>query len=200
MSEPISDAAVELLGVCKHSLRFAFGAPLGYPYAAAKPAADDPPPVLFRRVQVASPPPSRNGALWRTDLRCGNQPFDPDNAPDALSKVWPREGAVSLDVPKPESIVLDWWFSVPRARETMTFPGPDRDRFFLSVPYWSPAQAGETVTKEVEYFAVHRLHWARPPEQKWIAISFDAFWPPERDSAELITRLGDCDAHCPGTG
>lgn len=198
MGQPISDAAVELLGVCRHALRFAFGAPLDYPYAAARLAKDNPPPALFRRVQAASPPPTRDGVPWEAGLVTSSGPFDPQKPPAQLRDVRAQEGAVALDVPDPETIVLDWWFSVPRARETMTFPGSDRDRCFLSVRYWSPPRPyADTATKQVEYFATHRLPWAKPPRDSWIAVSFDAFWPAERDSADLIAPLGGCDAFCP---
>jgi len=198
MGQPLSDAAVELLGICSHSLRFAFGAPIDYPYAAARLTRDNPPPVLFRRVQVASPPPERDGAPWETGLLTGRTQFDPNSPPKRLRKVRAQEGAVALDLPDPESIVLDWWFSVPRVGQTMTFPGSDRDRCFLSVQYWSPNRwSGDTVTQRVEYFATHRLSWARQPDADWVAISFDGFWPPERDSADLIAPLAGCDAFCP---
>jgi hypothetical protein len=196
MGQPISDAAVEILGACRHSLRFAFGAPIGYPYAAARFARDNPPPALFRRVQVAWPPPKREGAPWQTGLTTDSGDFDPDNPPKRLRDVRPPEGAISLGPPEPDTIVLDWWFSVPRARQTMTFPGADQDFTVLSVPYWNELQVAH-----VEYFATHRLSFpADRTDQKrgdWIAISFDAFWPPERDSADVIAHLGDCDVHCP---
>ena len=196
MGQPLSDAAVEILGACRHALRFAFGAPVGYPYAAARIASDNPPPALFRRVQVAWPPPERQGEPWQAGLRTSSGPFDPDNPPAQLSEVWAQDGAVALDEPNPDSIVLDWFFSVPRTRQTMSFPGPDQDFTVLSVPYWKGQQ-----TANVEYFVTRRLAF---PEElsdeqrgKWIAISFDAFWPPERDSADVIARLGECDALCP---
>jgi hypothetical protein len=198
MNQPLSDAAVELLGACRHSLRFAFGTPIGYPYAVARPARTNPPPALFRRVQVAAPPPRRDGSRWETGLRVGQEPFHSYR----LSEPWPdvhaQEGAIALGTPDPDSVVLDWWFSVPRVRETMAFPGKDRVFCFLSVPYWNPVQApGTTVTAQVDYFAIRRLNFTREPRGDWIAISFDAFWPPERDSADLIARLGECDALCP---
>jgi hypothetical protein len=196
MGQPVSDAAVEILGVCRHSLRFSFGAPLDYPYTAARPADDNPPPVLFRRVQVSSPPPPRDGAPWTTGLMTNGGDLDPSSPPADLGAVRAREGAVALDMPEPETIVLDWWFSVPRARETMTFPGTDGDRYFLSVPYWTPATTG-SVTRDVAYFATHRLKWAQTPASEWIAVSFDGFFPPERDSADLIAKLGPCDGLCP---
>jgi hypothetical protein len=196
MSQPVSDAAVELLAACPHFLHFSFGTPVGYPYAAAQPDHDHPPQVLFRRVQVASPPPGRDGEAWHVGLESDKRPFNPKTFTGPLSLVRPQEGAISLDLPDPENILLDWWFSVPRDRQVMTFPGPDRDLCVSSVPYWSPASSGETVTRTVDYFVTHRLKWTTPPEKgSWIAISFDAFCPPERDSADLIARIGDCD--CP---
>jgi hypothetical protein len=200
MGQAVSDAAVELLGACPHSVRFAFGAPLDYPYAAARLVRHNPPPVLFRRMIAASPPPKRDGAPWKTGLVTSGGEFDPDSPPTQLGEVRAEEGAIALGLPDPDDIVLDWWFSVPRARQTMTFPGSDRDRCFLSVPYWSPPASYEsTATRQVEYFAIHRLPWARSPRDKWVALSFDAFWPPERDSADVIVPLASCDASCPAS-
>jgi hypothetical protein len=196
MGEAISDAALEILGVCRHSLRFAFGTPVGYPYAAALFPRDNPPTAVFRRVQVAWPPPDRDEEPWQTGLRTPNGPFDPDNPPAQLRDVWAQEGATALDQPKSDSIVLDWWFSVPRIRQTMTFPGADQDFTILSVPYWKGPE-----TAQVDYFTTRRLDFTKQLDEtqhgSWIAISFDAFWPPERDSADVIARLGECDALCP---
>ena len=198
MGQPISDAAFELRGACVHSLRFAFGAPLDYPYATAPLATDNPPPALFRRVQAVSPPPGRDGMPWRTGLTCDGVPFDPDGPRERLARVRCEQDIRSLDGPEPDKIVLDQWFSVPRNRRTMSFPGPDEGAYLLSVPYWSPAPAaGEATTKQVEYFATHRLEWASRPADDWVAVSFEAFWPPERDSAEVIIPLGACDDLCP---
>jgi hypothetical protein len=192
MGQAISDAAVEVLGACRHSLRFAFGAPAGYPYAAAAFPQSNPPPALFRRVQVAWPPPERHGEPWHAGLRTPSGPFDPDDPPERLRDVWAQEGAIPLSPPDPDSIVLDWWFSVPRTTQTMTFPAADQDFTILSVPYWTGPE-----TAHVDYFAIRRLTFTGERRGDWIAISFDTFWPPERDSADLIARLGECDALCP---
>lgn len=193
-SQPISDAAVELQGLCRHSLRFAFSAPIGLPYAAARLPQRNPPPALFRRIQVAAPPPGRDGAPWETGLVVGDGAFRPDGV--SRPTVDAQEGAVALDQPDPDTIVLDWWFRVPRLVQSMpmTLPGDGGPFCFLSVPYWHPG-GSEPVT--VDYYAEQRLPFAKEPRGDWIAISFDGFWPPERDSADLIARLGDCDALCP---
>jgi hypothetical protein len=196
MGSAISDAAVQVQGACRHSLRFAFGAPVGYPYAAALFPRDNPPPALFRRVQVAWPPPGRDGHPWQTGLWTGSGPFDPDDPPEHLRDVRPQEGAIALDLPKSDSIVLDSWFSVPRIRQTMSLAGADQDVAVLSVPYWPGPE-----TAHVDYFATHRMKFRTELTDtwcgEWIAISFDAFWPPERDSADLIARLSKCDSQCP---
>src|SRR5689334_12039278 len=160
MSVGTSDAAFELHGACKHSLRFSFAAPLDYPYAPAELAKDNPPPALFRRMQAASPPPTRQGAPWATGLTVDGRPFDPDGELGRLDKVQHPEGAVNLDSPAPETVVLDWTFEVPRDQHTVTMPGDDEGTFLLSVPYWNPAEAGGgSVTKTVDYYATHRVAW-----------------------------------------
>ena len=198
MGQPVSDAAFELLGACVHSLRFAFGAPLDYPYAPAPLAGENPPPALFRRLQVSSPPPGRDGTAWQTGMTLDGKPFHPDDLSGRLAEVQHDEGLASLDLADPEKIVLDRWFSVPRERHPMSFPGPDRGRYLLSIGYWSPVPAsGESVTRDVEYYGSYRMDWVRRPAEDWVALSFDAFWPPERDSADLIIPLGECDELCP---
>jgi len=198
MGQPVSDAVFELAGACVHSVRFAIGAPLDYPYAPGRPAPENPPAAFYRRVLAVSPPPARAGEGWETGLTLDGRPFDPAAEPERLGDVRRPEGLSSLDVPEPGKIVLDQWFTIPRQPRRMAFPGPDQGRYLLSVPYWTPVtEPGETLTKQVDYFATHRLEWAKRPAGRWVALSFDAFWPPERDSADVIIPLGDCDAECP---
>jgi hypothetical protein len=201
MSHPVSDAAFELLGACKHSLRFAFGAPLDYPYAPAKLAVDNQPPALFRRLQAVSPPPARDGDPWQTGMTLDGRPFDPsdpDTCAGRLADVKHDEGAASLDTPDPEKIVLDRWFSVPKQPSKMSFPGGDEGRYLTSIAYWSPIPPSATeVSVGVEYYGSFRMDWVRPPRDRWVAVSLDAFWPAERDSADLIIPLGACDDQCP---
>jgi hypothetical protein len=196
MSQAVSDAAFELLGACVHSLRFGFGAPIDYPYTPVPLATENTPPALFRRLQAASPPPTREGAPWPTGLTRNGEPFDPGD-PSDLDKVVRDEDAASLDVPAPGAIVLDRHFSLPRQHQKVAFPGPDRGRYVLSVAYWTPVPpSGEEVVKEVEYYDVFRMEWDKRPESDWVAVSFDAFWPPERDSADVLIPIGECDEGC----
>jgi hypothetical protein len=198
MGQPLSDAVFELHGVCIHSLRFAFGAPLEYPYAPGRLAQDNPPPALFRRLQAVSPPPTRDGEPWQSGMTLDGKPFQPSEWSDRLAEVEHDEGLPSLDVADPGNVVLDSGFTVPRSRKTVAFPGPDHGKYLTSIGYWSPIPKGATeVRKDVEYYDTYRLEWTRAPQTEWVAISFDAFWPPERDSADVILRLGKCDAECP---
>jgi hypothetical protein len=196
MTVAASDAAFELHGACVHSLRFSFAAPLDYPYAPAQ--ADPDNPALFRRMQAVSPPPLRLGAPWPTGLTLDGRPFNPAGPLDRLADVEHPEGAANLDTPDPDTVILDWMFDVPRDQHTVTMPGDDEGKYLLSIPYWNPAEeSGGTVTKTVDYFATHRVDWAKKPTDDWVAVSFDNFWPKERDSADLLIPLGDCDDLCP---
>ncbi|GIF04950.1 hypothetical protein [Actinoplanes siamensis] len=198
MGVAASDAAFELVGACVHSLRFAFATPLDYPYAVAGISTTKPPPALFRRVQVASPPPLRDGEPWQMGLTLDDKPFLPGVPSDRLAEVRVEEGVPALDLPDPSSIVLDRWFDIPRQRATIAFPGPDSGQYLLSVQYWNPVPAdGQTVTRDVDYHGTYRLDFDRRPAGDWIAVSFDAFWPPERDSADILIPLGECDENCP---
>ncbi|WP_436532442.1 hypothetical protein [Actinoplanes sp. HUAS TT8] len=181
-------------------MRFSFGGPVDYPYAPAKVSAEQP-PALFRRMQAVSPPPSRrDGTPWQAGMTLDGKPFDPAGPRNRLAEVEHAEDVDGLGAPEPETVVLDWMFDVPRERQTVAMPGEDAGRFLLSVPYWQPASdSGKTVSKTVEYFGTHRVEWAQRPRSEWVAVSFDGFWPAERDSADMIIPLGDCDDRCPAS-
>ena len=197
MTQAVSDVAFELLGACVHSLRFAFGAPLRYPHAPVLPDEGSLPPALFRRIQVASPPPPRAGLPWHTGMTCAGEPFRPDDQLDDLSKVQCDEGVASLDTAEPETIVLDEWFRIERNRRPMEFPGRDEGKWLSSTRYWSPIRPGRTSeTLDVDYYGEYRFHWTRAPQEPWVALSFEGFFPPERDSADVIIPIGECDESC----
>jgi hypothetical protein len=201
MGQPVSDAAFELIGACVHSLRFALGAPVGYPDAVARFAEDNPPPALFRRVQAVSPPPTREGKPWWTGMTLDGKPFQPNVWNDRLAEVRHEDGIPSLDAADSDKVVLNQGVTMPRRRETMYFPGPDRGRYLCSIFYWTGippnAEQGDAV---VEYYDEYRMDWDRTPEDGWVAVSLDGFWPPERDSGDVIIPLGACDELCPSAG
>ncbi|MBB4693957.1 hypothetical protein [Paractinoplanes abujensis] len=135
-------------------------------------------------------------------MTLANEQFQPDVVfgADRLAAVQHQAGNPSLDVAAPETIVLDEWLTVARCDEPvpMAFPGPDRGLYLLSIGYWNPIPEGEKSTERaVRYYGEYRLNWTRVPEGRWVAVSFDAFWPPERDSGDLIIPIGGCDEECP---
>ncbi len=202
MSVFTSDAVFELTGACVHTLRFSSGAPGGYPQGVPLSDEGGGPPALFRRIQVASPPPARGGEPWYTGMTLAGGPFRPDVVPggDELADVGHETGIPSLGAAEPRTVVLDEWIRMERLDEPrpVTFPGDDRGHYVLSIDYWSPIADGETsAERALRYYGEYRLGWSRVPEGAWVAISFDAFWPPERDSADLIIPLGACDSECP---
>ncbi|WP_133872044.1 hypothetical protein [Paractinoplanes brasiliensis] len=149
-------------------------------------------------MQAASPPPTRKGAPWQTGLTLDGQPFDPDGSCDRLAEVEHPAGATNLDQPTPDTVVLDWTFDIRREQATITMPGDDEGQYLLSIPYWNPAAAaGTTVTQTVDYYATHRVEWTKAPLDDWVAVSFDDFYPKDRDSADILIPLGDCDELCP---
>ncbi len=194
----VSDAFFEFAGACVHSIRFAFASQIDYPYATARLTDDNPPESLFRRVQIASPPPSRSGKAWQTGLTLNGVAFDPAGSKAHLNDVKFVAGIDNLDAPDPDTIVLDHWFELPRAPRTVSWSWDEPRPYLLSFPYWQPISGpGDTATRDVDYSAVLRLNWTKPPTASWVAVSFDAFWPPERDSAEVLIPLGACDSLCP---
>jgi hypothetical protein len=199
MSVFSSDAAFELTGACVHSLRFAFGAPVGYPYGVRLSDEQGGPPALFRRIQAASPPPTRGGDPWQTGMTLAGQPFDPETGAGKLADVSCEEGIPSLDAAEPGTVVLDEWFRVGRQEKQLDVPGSDQGRCALSIKYWNPIPEGQTSTsKTVAYYTDDlTMSWNRDMTVgQWVAISFDAFFPPERDSADLILQIGECDGRC----
>jgi hypothetical protein len=194
----VSDAAFELAGACMHSIRFVFAAQIAYPYAGASLVEDNPPESLFRRVQAASPPPSRAGKPWQTGLTLNGAPFDPANARDHLNNVKLVTGIDNLDAPNSDTIILDHWFEIPRAVRRVEWSWDEPRPYLLSCPYWQPISGpGDTASQDVDYSAVLRLNWLKPPASTWVAVSFDAFWPAERDSADVLIPLSTCDSFCP---
>ncbi|MBU2666108.1 hypothetical protein KOI35_21570 [Actinoplanes bogorensis] len=198
MSVGLSDAVFTLTSACVHSLRFSFGAPLGYPYGV--PLSEDAgQKALFKRIQAASPPPTRGGQSWPTGMKLAGQPFQPESGVAKLAEVVCEEGIPSLDEADPGSIVLDEWFRIGRREETVKFPGDDQGRYTLSIKYWSPIPDGQASwERTVSFFDdIYCMTWKRElVVGEWVAISFDAFWPAERDSADVLIPIAECDEHC----
>jgi hypothetical protein len=201
MPQAGSEAIFDFLQICRHGVKFTFG---------VRPNPQAPPgnrllPAIYRRIQAASPPPDRAdkrpwefGILVHNDTENG-QPFRSEDGDEN----WKRRGVffvediASLDQPDPDAIVLDRWLAVPARPSTWPFTRDIDQRGFRSASYPQPEIGDEGVTQvPVDYSAEYDLPWSKPlpPDSRWVAFSFDRFWPPERESVEYIAQVWeDCD-------
>ena len=195
-----ADAVWDALQVCRNGIQLKFGVrvpthPQGSPEKQLR--------AIYRRIQAASPPPTRDGRPWEYGIRVKDdtedgQPLRVADGDDSWKRegVFHLEGIPSLDQPTPNTIVLDRWMAVPAVQAhptTFAFTNEVDQRGFLSVFYPQPHIGDDGVTPVgVAYFEQYTLHWARQlPPGAWVAISFDRFWPPERDSADYIAQVED---------
>lgn len=195
-----SDAVFDFLRVCSHGFRFKFG-------VRAPASTQDAPPnrshALHVRIQAASPPPSRVDKLpWEFGIRVNDgteagQPLQVAVGDDSWKQhgVFQVKGIPSLDQPAPGDIVLDRWLTVPGHRTTLEFNGNVDHLGFLSASYPQPELDERGVAQvPVDYYRQDDIPWLRDlPVNSWVAISFDRFWPPERESVEYIAQIGNCD-------
>ncbi len=194
------DAVFDFLQVCRNGIQLKLGVrapthPQGPP--------EKPPRAIYRRIQAASPPPTRDGRPWDLGIRVKDgtedgQPLRVADGDDSWKRrgVYHLEGIPSLDQPTPNTIVLDRWMAVAAVQAhptTFAFTNEVDQRGFLSVSYPQPHIGDDGVTPVgVAYFEQYTFHWARPlPARAWVAISFDRFWPPERHSADYIAQVED---------
>jgi hypothetical protein len=192
--QAVSDAVINVQQVCSHGIRLLYGAQIDHPVynrLHPQPPGKEPVPTLYRLIQAASPPPSRSGKPWEHGLFVNEQPLDPNND-NWQQGVTPRPGIPSLGQPKPFTIILDEWLTLPHRRGEM--PLTDGDPLgFLSVPYLQPRSDSVVVNYRNPNPDGYTLHWHRPlATRSWVAISFDRFWPPERDSADYIAQIKEC--------
>jgi hypothetical protein len=204
MPQAGSDAVFHFLRVCAHDVLFIFGV---RPPPASQGARPERLRALYTRIQVASPPPGRVDNLpWEFGIRVNDaveeegRPLNPAAA-DASWKqqgVFQVKGIPSLDQPDPGDILVDQWLTVRAAKDdptTVRFTKELDPRGFLSAWYPQPElnEHGEAQV-EVDYYGEYQIPWPRAlPVNSWLAISFDRFWPPERESVEYIAQVGECD-------
>jgi hypothetical protein len=177
---------------------------------------------------VASPPPKRAGDLkldWNEGIYLNDgSEFNPDKDGELLRQdIHHLEGIPSLDVPAPDTIILDKLLTVPfvhevaapsgQAQAAQSGGGPamlvtlerrstQDPPGFLSVPYPQPSR-GQI---EVNFRQTFICKWTLKTKNNfgiavqnpdtmnpWVAISFDQFWPPERSSADFIAQVQACE-------
>jgi len=194
------DAVFDFLQVCRNGIRLKFGVrvpthPQGPPEKRLR--------AIYRRIQAAAPPPTRDGRPWELGIRVKDgtedgQPLRVADGDDSWKRrgVFHLEGIPSLDQPTPNTIVLDRWLAVPAVEAhptTFAFTNEVDQRGFLSVSYPQPPIGDAGVTQVgVAYFEQYTLDWSRELSPgAWVAISFERFWPPERDSADYIAQVED---------
>jgi hypothetical protein len=195
-----SDAVFDFLRVCSHGAWFKFGVRVP---ASAQEAPPNRPHALYVRIQVASPPPSRVDKLpWEFGIRVNDgteagQPLEVEVGDDSWKRdgVFQVKGIPSLDQPSPDDIVLDRWLTVPDNPTTFEFNGQVDHLGFLSASYPQPELDDSGVARvPVDYYREYDIPWLRDlPVNNWVAISFDRFWPPERESVEYIAQIGNCE-------
>ena len=199
MSHAGGDAIFDFVQICDHGVKLIFGiTPPTDPQASPENRLI----AIYRRIQAASPPPARAdgrpwdfGILIKADAK-NLQPWRLADGEDSWKgrEVHFVEDIASLGQPQPGKIVLDEWLRVPAKPFDRPFTsGPDPLGFLsASYPQPAPGEGGGTRVR-VDYNAVFDLRWSRAPESRWVAFSFDRFWPPERESVEFIGQVQDCD-------
>ena len=194
MSHAGGDAIFDFLQICRHGVKLVFAVS---PPADPRATPGNRLPAIYRRVQAATPPPERaDHSPWTSgilvDDGAGNRrPLRPEDGVE----VWGNRGVnfvqdiASLGLPDPATIMLDRWLAVPADPSTRPFTDEVDPRGFLSASYPQPAVGAGGVTHvQVDYAAEYDLAWSRPlpAGSRWVALSFDRFWPPERESVEFI--------------
>jgi hypothetical protein len=195
-----ADAVFDLLQVCRNGIRLKFGVRVT---TLPQGVSQKPLRAIYRRIQAASPPSTRDGHPWEFGIRVNDgtkdgQPLRVADGDDSWKRrgVFHLEGIPSLDQPTANTIVLDRWLVVPAAQAhptTFAFTNEVDQRGFLSVSYPQPPIGDDGVTPvSVAYFEQYTIDWTRELSPgAWVAISFDRFWPPERDSADYLAQVED---------
>jgi hypothetical protein len=195
-----SDAVFDFLRVCSHGVWFKFGV---RPPASAQDGPPNRSHPLYARIQAASPPPSRVDKLpWEFGIRVNDGTEEGQRLQVAAGDdSWKRDGVFqvngipSLDQPAPDDIVLDRWLTVPGNPTILEFNDEVDHLGFLSASYPQPELDESGVARvPLEYYGEYPIQWLRDlPAKSWVAISFDRFWPPERESVEYIAQVGNCE-------
>jgi hypothetical protein len=216
MSQGSGDAVLDPVLACPHSLTFRLGVEFGLPNRTPPPL-ESLLPARYFRLQVASPPPDRiDGSSWKTGLRVFDESangrdfrdFEENDSYWKEKGVFALGGISSLDQPLPEKLVLDTWLAVPAVHpsEALTrafdLTAPDKPtgepiNHFLSARYPQPIVEGRRLgLASVSYYWEGELPLTGDVGN-FIAVSLDAFQPPDRFSVDYIVAV---DQECPHMG
>jgi hypothetical protein len=203
MGHPGGDVVLDPVRAFPRRLQYQLGIEFRFPDRPPSPP-DSLLPARYFRIQVASPPPNRvDGSRWFEGLRVydddgGDREFNP-NAPWKPSCVFPLEGISPFGQPPPKTIVFDQWVGVPAVPPTealttaFTLIVPDKpdvpSNHFLSIPYPRPTIDGVGLTVTGVNYQTEGVLDFTHDVGRWIAVSFDRFWPPERASADYIVAV-----------
>jgi hypothetical protein len=210
MGHAVSDAVIDQVRACPHSLQFRLGLQFRRPENQA-PLLESPLPARYLRIQAASPPPRRiDRSRWQKGLRVydgteNGRKFDASDPSWRQSGVFPLEGISPLDQPPSNTIVLDQWLDIPAVAPaaaltttfTLTPPKPrsaETTNHFISVAYPMPVvSGGELEVAGVTYYREAVLPLTEAKD--WIALSFSQFYPHDRESADYIIEVETCSEH-----
>jgi hypothetical protein len=137
-AQATSDAILDVKFICRHGIEFDRALepylPSVEPYL---PGYDRRAPTMalpprFEQIQVASPPPKRAGDLkldWNEGIYLNDgSEFNPDKDGELLRQdIHHLEGIPSLDVPAPDTIILDKLLTVPFVHEVAAVRRRARD-------------------------------------------------------------------------
>ena len=202
VQKPISPRlVVDYLQICRDGIRLRLGVRLDTSPDPKNPSKRMP-AALYKRIQVACPPPTREGRAWEFGTRVSDgtedgQPLPPTDDTWKDRGVFTVEGIPSLDQPEPSTIVFDRWLALPSSGiqpKIFTFTEEVDTRGFLSISYPQPHIGEEgAIQVGMDYFAEYMLKWSSLlPPNAYVAISLDRFWPPERESPDYIAQVQDC--------
>ena len=196
-----SDAAVDILRVCRDGIRFQYYGQLQLPrYGRSVPTAAL--PSLDVWVQVATPPPNRvDGAPWQQGmLRQDGEPWRQDqlaivarggNGWQQHGVGWPYD-TPALGRPPLENTILHQQISVPFGwMLDVRFPaeGEIDQVCFLSQPYEVGKEPLSGRRVGVNYFGTFTLPWTREVDvDDWVAVSFERF-AENRTSVDYIAPV-----------
>jgi hypothetical protein len=200
-----SDAAFQILCVCRDGIRFRFGK---VQEVKGNKALEEPVlPCVVQWLTAASPPPLRDGFPWQDGLRLNDPSPEGEYpafqlVPGDLDPQWRKVGVywdkdiAPLDMPCPHTLVLDQGIVVQRADDNpgvLQFTAEPDPLAFLSTEYDQPLPAA-ALPADVRwrYYGEFELPWKRHLSPgDYVALSTEGF-EFGRGSADVIMQVRQC--------